>query len=89
MSLEFHAIYDSGLFRPLDPLDLPDGARVLLRVEEESIPATVAQNPTAEVLAGQQAALRELDEIMAKLPVEHQTDGLTGRDHDKILYGQP
>jgi predicted DNA-binding antitoxin AbrB/MazE fold protein len=89
MSQEFHAIYNSGLFRPLDPLDLPDGARVLLRVEEESIPATVVQDPTAEALAGQQAALQELDEIMAKLPVMKHTDGLTGRDHDKILYDQP
>ena len=29
------AIYDDGVFRPLVPLALPQGARVQLRVEEE------------------------------------------------------
>ena len=88
MSLEFHAIYDSGLFRPLDPLDLPDGARVLLRVEETG-PASPMPEATHEEIARQQAALRELDEIVAQLPVVHHTDGLTNRDHDRILYGKP
>jgi hypothetical protein len=30
------AIYDQGVFRPLVPLSLPEGARVHLRVEEEN-----------------------------------------------------
>jgi predicted DNA-binding antitoxin AbrB/MazE fold protein len=30
------AIYDHGVFRPVGPLSLPDGARVHLRVEEEN-----------------------------------------------------
>jgi len=30
------AIYDHGVFRPLAPLALPQGARVHLRVEEEN-----------------------------------------------------
>jgi predicted DNA-binding antitoxin AbrB/MazE fold protein len=88
MSQEIHAIYDSGLFRPLDPLDLPDGARVLLRVEETAIPSTMPE-ATPEEIARQQAALRELDEIVAKLPVVAHTDGLSNRDHDKILYSKP
>ena len=29
------AIYDHGVFRPVQPLVLPEGARVQLRVEEE------------------------------------------------------
>jgi predicted DNA-binding antitoxin AbrB/MazE fold protein len=29
------AIYDHGVFRPLDPLSLPDGVRVHLRIEDE------------------------------------------------------
>jgi predicted DNA-binding antitoxin AbrB/MazE fold protein len=30
------AIYDHGVFRPIEPLALPEGARVHLRVEEEN-----------------------------------------------------
>ncbi len=30
------AIYDHGVFRPIEPLTLPEGARVRLRVEEEN-----------------------------------------------------
>jgi hypothetical protein len=29
------AIYDQGVFRPLEPLVLPEGARVHLRVEQQ------------------------------------------------------
>lgn len=31
-----NAIYDHGVFRPIEPLALPEGARVHLRVEEEN-----------------------------------------------------
>jgi predicted DNA-binding antitoxin AbrB/MazE fold protein len=30
------AIYDHGVFRPVQPLALPEGARVHLRVEEQN-----------------------------------------------------
>jgi predicted DNA-binding antitoxin AbrB/MazE fold protein len=30
------AIFDHGVFRPVEPLALPEGARVHLRVEEEN-----------------------------------------------------
>jgi predicted DNA-binding antitoxin AbrB/MazE fold protein len=30
------AIYDHGVFRPVEPLTLPEGARVHLRVEDEN-----------------------------------------------------
>ena len=30
------AIYDHGILRPVEPLALPEGARVHLRVEEEN-----------------------------------------------------
>jgi predicted DNA-binding antitoxin AbrB/MazE fold protein len=33
---DIHAIYDQGVFRPVEPLALPEGARVRLRVEEEN-----------------------------------------------------
>jgi predicted DNA-binding antitoxin AbrB/MazE fold protein len=36
------AIYDHGVLRPVEPLALPEGARVHLRVEEENGAATQA-----------------------------------------------
>jgi predicted DNA-binding antitoxin AbrB/MazE fold protein len=38
------AIYSQGTFRPLEPLALPEGARVHLSVEE---PTNVSRLPTA------------------------------------------
>ena len=35
MTHDVDAIYDHGVFRPLEPLVLPDGERVHLRIEEE------------------------------------------------------
>ena len=34
------AIFSQGAFRPIEPLALPEGARVHLRVEEETSPAS-------------------------------------------------
>ena len=36
MSQQIDAIYDHGVFRPLEPLALPDQARVKLTVDAES-----------------------------------------------------
>ena len=35
MTHDVDAIYDHGVFRPLEPLVLPDGVRVHLRIEQE------------------------------------------------------
>jgi predicted DNA-binding antitoxin AbrB/MazE fold protein len=49
------AIYDNGVFRPLEPLTLPDQAHVKLTVDSES---TVS----ADKLQSQKEALRKLRE---------------------------
>jgi predicted DNA-binding antitoxin AbrB/MazE fold protein len=36
MTHDIDAIFDQGVFRPLEPLVLPDGMRVHLRIEEET-----------------------------------------------------
>lgn len=47
------AIYDHGVLRPIEPLPLPDGARVHLRVEENGTAAqTPDYNTWLESLAG-------------------------------------
>ena len=42
------AIYDQGVFRPLEPVVLPDGTRVHLRVEEE-IRTVQSKSPPARI----------------------------------------
>ena len=35
MTHDIDAIYDHGVFRPLQPLSIPDGTRVHLQIEEQ------------------------------------------------------
>ncbi|MEX0613542.1 MAG: antitoxin family protein [Pirellulales bacterium] len=46
--IHIEAIYDHGVFRPVEPLALPDGTRVHLRVEEENGALTEAANDRAD-----------------------------------------
>jgi hypothetical protein len=42
------AIYDQGVFRPLEPLVLPEGTYVHLRIEQDS-PAGAVASPGARI----------------------------------------
>jgi predicted DNA-binding antitoxin AbrB/MazE fold protein len=46
--IQIDAIYDHGVFRPTEPLALPDGTRVHLRVEEENGTSAEARNERAD-----------------------------------------
>jgi predicted DNA-binding antitoxin AbrB/MazE fold protein len=48
MTNDVDAIYDQGVFRPLEPVVLPDGTRVHLRIEEE-IHAVKSKLPPAQI----------------------------------------
>ena len=73
MTKEIEAVYEHGIIRPLQPLELPEGSRldVIVITHEE----TKANGNAAEVLAE-----------IAALPLEGKTDSFSGRDHDSILY---
>jgi predicted DNA-binding antitoxin AbrB/MazE fold protein len=43
------AIYDQGVFRPLEPLALPEGARVHLRIEQELHDGSGVELPGARI----------------------------------------
>ena len=47
---------------------------------------TEEANLTAEEIAKRRAELDELRRVMAELPIESPDDGLSGADHDKLLY---
>ena len=73
MTKEIEAVYEHGIIRPLQPLELPEGARLDLIVithEEDKNNGNVAK-----ILAE-----------IAALPQEGANDDFSGREHDSILY---
>lgn len=73
MTKEIEAIYEHGMIRPLQPLELPEGSRLDLIVITHEQPK--ANGDTAEILAE-----------IAALPLESPSDEFSGREHDSILY---
>jgi predicted DNA-binding antitoxin AbrB/MazE fold protein len=86
MSQDFHAIYENGVLRPITPLNLPESSVVAGKLEETSI---MGRNGVASDmdLDEQQRALNHMFAEVDKLPQTPRGDGLSGRDHDRILYG--
>jgi predicted DNA-binding antitoxin AbrB/MazE fold protein len=73
MTKEIEAVYEKGIIRPLEPLELPEGARldVIVITHEQA----KTNGNTAEMLAE-----------IAALPLEGSSDAFAGREHDSILY---
>jgi predicted DNA-binding antitoxin AbrB/MazE fold protein len=79
------AIFDSGVFRPLEPVDLAQGTQVQVQLPTRA--AALADLPEPE-LAKQQSAIEEMLVEIERLPCEEPDDGFSGRDHDQVLYGE-
>jgi len=75
MTKEIEAVYEQGLIRPLQPLDLPEGSRLDVIVITHEEPCTTTK--AVEILAD-----------IAALPLEGSTDAFSGREHDSILYSK-
>ena len=73
MTKEIEAVYEHGMIRPLQPLELPEGARLDLIVITREEPET---NGNATKIIAEIAAL----------PLEGPDDAFAGREHDSILY---
>ena len=73
MTKEIEAVYEQGMIRPLQPLELPEGARLDLIVITHEQPET--NGKAATILAE-----------IAALPLEGSSDTFAGREHDSILY---
>jgi len=87
------AIYENGVFRPVEPVELPEGARVEV-FPIELLPSTAGGNGTSSIsgsrpLVGEKltAFLAQLDE----LPYQPNPDGRTdiSSHHDDLLYPTP
>ena len=75
MTKQVEAVYEDGRLRPLEPLQLPEGARlnIILVIRDD---ADSHKSP-AEVLSE-----------IAALPLEGADEQFSGRDHDSVLYTQ-
>jgi predicted DNA-binding antitoxin AbrB/MazE fold protein len=76
--MTIHAIYENGVFRPLEPVDLPDKSTV------EIAGVHVLKAPAEPVLP-----LMRLVEVAQRFPSnpDAPTDGAA--QHDHYLYGTP
>ncbi len=73
MTKGIEAIYEQGVIRPLQPLELPEGAWLdLIVITHEQ---SESNGSTAEILAQ-----------IAALPLEGSNDSFAGRDHDSVIY---
>jgi predicted DNA-binding antitoxin AbrB/MazE fold protein len=81
MTFQTDAIYEGGVLRPLSPLNLSEHAVVSLSISTE---ATVA---TSDEGLRQREVLSKFIAKMEALPNDVPNDGLTNRDHDKLIYG--
>lgn len=73
MKRTIKAIFEHGIFKPVEPIGLPEGLCVQIKVPDERT------YPSPQVL------LQALLEIAA-IPELPPDDGLTCEDHDRIAY---
>ena len=87
MDSSFHAIYEHGLLRPLEPLELQEDEVVSLafvRGEEngDGVPPV-----DQERAIRQREILLAFVEKMESIPDDNPQDGFSNRDHDRLIYG--
>lgn len=78
------AVFSSGVFRPLEPVELAEGTQVHIQV-----PTTIKPEVSPIDEAGEETRKSWVDylERMDAIPSRSPQDGLTNRDHDRIIYG--
>jgi predicted DNA-binding antitoxin AbrB/MazE fold protein len=81
MTIHTDAIYEDGNLRPLVPLNLNEREVVSLSI------TTVSNGSPASEAAQQREILSAFVAKMESLPDDAPHDGLSNRDHDKLIYG--
>ena len=75
MTITLQAIYEEGVLRLMQPINLPEGTPVEVVVTLQNF--NQEEKTPAEILAE-----------IAALPLEGTQEEFSGRDHDKILYSE-
>ena len=83
MTHNIEAIYNHGIFRPLSPLALAEGARVVLHVEEAHRAEQSVETPAEDELPTLLERMKDFVGTVNNLP----PDASVNLDH--YLYGTP
>jgi predicted DNA-binding antitoxin AbrB/MazE fold protein len=83
MTFYTDAIYEGGVLRPLVPLDLKENEIVSLSIS----PAVDASIKDAEGSRQRSVVMRHVAKVESR-PNDTPRDGLSNRDHDRIIYGK-
>lgn len=75
------AIFDAGVFRPLQPVEMAEGTRVIVQVQGAAVQVS------GEVDEETRRAWGDYLDRMESLEDASPQDGLTNRDHDRVIYG--
>jgi predicted DNA-binding antitoxin AbrB/MazE fold protein len=79
MSHTIPAIFESGVFRPLAPVLLEPGTRVVLDLSPlPAAPSDPKHDP---------ARWKKFLDDMEAMPNGSPNDGFSNRDHDRLIYG--
>lgn len=73
-----HAVYENGVFRPVDPVELPDNCEVDLMIHQSK--PRDSQAPVA-------APLAKIAAIAGQYPENPNLPGDLAEQHDHYLYG--
>jgi hypothetical protein len=73
-----HAIYENGVFRPTEPIELPEHCQVELLIHQQ-IPTSSSPSPTSPL--AQLAAIAAAHPENPDLPID------LAAQHDHYLYG--
>jgi predicted DNA-binding antitoxin AbrB/MazE fold protein len=82
MTFQTDAIYEGGILRPLSPLNLNEHEVVSLSI------STAAESSAPMEVEKQRTILSAFVAKMESLPDHVPQDGLSNRDHDKLIYGK-
>lgn len=77
MSVLCEAIYENGVLRPLTTPGLREGEKVEILVVSRPDASPHTPSESATILAR-----------IAELPLQEDDRGFSGREHDRILYGE-
>jgi predicted DNA-binding antitoxin AbrB/MazE fold protein len=83
MTFHTDAIYEDGVLRPFEPLNLPEREVVSLSIST----ATPSNDLRGEGLRQRDALLAYVAKVESR-PDDPPRDGFTNRDHDRLIYGK-